>query len=42
MDSFNGVATKNLDAYLGWHRYLDTGKKVSARRFLEVAIGLRK
>lgn len=38
MDRFNGVATKYLPHYLGWHRWLDAnGKKPAARRFLLAA-----
>lgn len=40
MDRFHGVATKNLDIYLGWHRWLDVTKKwkQTARTFLSTAI----
>jgi transposase-like protein len=39
MDRFHGVATKNLEIYLGWHRWLDTSKrKATARKFLSAAI----
>jgi hypothetical protein len=39
MDRFHGVATKNLDIYLGWHRFLDAAKrKTTARKFLSAAI----
>jgi transposase-like protein len=39
MDRFHGVATKNLDIYLGWHRFLDAAKrKATARKFLSAAI----
>jgi transposase-like protein len=41
MGRFQGVATKNLPNYLGWHRWLDGVKKrkATARRFLWAAIG---
>ncbi len=40
MFRFKGVATKNLDLYLGWHRWLDGNKKAhKARRLLRSAIG---
>lgn len=36
MFRFNGVATKYLDNYLGWHRFLDRkGTATPAKRFLE-------
>lgn len=40
MDRFHGVATKNLEIYLGWHRWLDASKKkkMTARKFLTAAI----
>lgn len=35
MDRFNGVATKYLPHYLGWHRWLDAAKgRSKARKFL--------
>lgn len=35
MDRFNGVATKYLPHYLGWHRWLDASKgRGKARKFL--------
>lgn len=41
MDRFKGVATKNLNAYLGWHRYLDANMRTTPRKFLAVAVGLQ-
>jgi hypothetical protein len=35
-----GVATKYLQSYLGWHRWLDADKKSGkARRLLRAALG---
>jgi transposase-like protein len=39
MIRFNGVATKNLPKYLGWHRLIDANKKITSRKFLEKAMG---
>jgi transposase-like protein len=40
MGRFHGVATKNLDAYLGWRRLLDRSKNTpSGKRFLLASIG---
>jgi transposase-like protein len=40
MHGFNGVATKYLDRYLGWHRLLDkTNLRLSGRAFLSAAWG---
>lgn len=40
MFPFKGVATKYLQSYLGWHRWLDADKKSGkARRLLRAALG---
>jgi hypothetical protein len=40
MRRFNGVATKYLDSYLGWHRANDReGNTLSASRMLAAAWG---
>jgi hypothetical protein len=40
MRRFNGVATKYLDSYLGWHRTNDReGDTLSASRMLAAAWG---
>jgi hypothetical protein len=39
MDRFNGVATKYLHNYVGWHRWLDAAKgNGNARKFLADAV----
>ena len=43
MDRFNGVATKYLANYLGWHRWLDAAdKKENPRKFLADAAKLSR
>jgi hypothetical protein len=40
MDRFNGVATKYLDNYMGWHRWLETNKSAQkAKGFLSSSLG---
>ena len=40
MDRFHGVATKNLHAYLGWHRWLDAAKRSGkTKSMLRAALG---
>jgi hypothetical protein len=40
MFKFQGVATKYLENYLGWHRWIDRmGAKAKAKQFLESALG---
>jgi len=34
MHRFYGVATKNLDNYLGWHRMLDKDERMDGKTFL--------
>jgi len=31
MERFNGVATKNLNGYLIWHRFLELNKKIHSK-----------
>lgn len=39
MASFRGVAHKNLDNYLGWHRMLDkSGGRLTGKAFLEASL----
>jgi transposase-like protein len=43
LQRFNGVATKYLPNYLGWHRLLDArGKMLSPSTFIRAAIGLEQ
>ena len=37
---FNGVASRYLANYLGWHRALDGGRVTSAEQLLRIAIGV--
>ncbi|OEE14826.1 transposase [Vibrio cyclitrophicus ZF207] len=41
MTRFHGVATKYLDHYLGWHRYMDANKELNKNKMLRLQQQLR-
>lgn len=42
MKRFHGVATKYLDHYLGWHRYMDTTEELNENRMLSLQQQLKQ